>query len=134
MKVNAWSAWYQWWGLFLIYVFLCVSRWEWVEIIEPQTKEHMYANLTTGECVWDPPQNVKMWVPTLLFVLVCFVFFLLWYYHITIQDARKLAWFEPTVRNQLWFENPRATTCSVFNEQKGLSKESWWKKLLFILF
>lgn len=31
-------------------------RIEWVEIIEPRTKEHMYANLTTGECVWDPPE------------------------------------------------------------------------------
>lgn len=29
---------------------------EWVEIIEPRTKDHMYANLTTGECVWDPPK------------------------------------------------------------------------------
>lgn len=35
-------------------------RWEWVEIIEPRSKEHMYANLTTGECVWDPPPGVKM--------------------------------------------------------------------------
>uniref|UniRef100_A0A8D8AFR3 Rho GTPase-activating protein 39 n=1 Tax=Culex pipiens TaxID=7175 RepID=A0A8D8AFR3_CULPI len=34
------------------------SRVEWVEIIEPRTKEHMYANLTTGECVWDPPEGV----------------------------------------------------------------------------
>ncbi|XP_053969939.1 filaggrin-2 isoform X1 [Anastrepha ludens] len=33
---------------------------EWVEIIEPRTKEHMYANLTTGECVWDPPQDVPI--------------------------------------------------------------------------
>lgn len=33
---------------------------EWVEIIEPRTKEHMYANLTTGECVWDPPMGVKI--------------------------------------------------------------------------
>lgn len=33
---------------------------EWVEIIEPRTKEHMYANLTTGECVWDPPSGVKI--------------------------------------------------------------------------
>ncbi|XP_037528418.1 rho GTPase-activating protein 39 isoform X1 [Rhipicephalus sanguineus] len=33
---------------------------EWVEIIEPRTKEHMYANLTTGECVWDPPIGVKI--------------------------------------------------------------------------
>ncbi|OWR45055.1 hypothetical protein KGM_207563A, partial [Danaus plexippus plexippus] len=36
------------------------SRVEWVEIIEPKTKEHMYANLTTGECVWDPPEGVKV--------------------------------------------------------------------------
>ncbi|XP_048731368.2 rho GTPase-activating protein 39-like isoform X6 [Ostrea edulis] len=34
--------------------------WEWVEIIEPRSKEHMYANLTTGECVWDPPPGVKI--------------------------------------------------------------------------
>uniref|UniRef100_A0A0C9RSZ3 ARHGAP39 protein n=1 Tax=Fopius arisanus TaxID=64838 RepID=A0A0C9RSZ3_9HYME len=33
---------------------------EWVEIIEPRTKEHMYANLTTGECVWDPPPGVHV--------------------------------------------------------------------------
>lgn len=33
---------------------------EWVEIIEPRTKEHMYANLTTGECVWDPPSGVSV--------------------------------------------------------------------------
>ncbi|XP_052240509.1 rho GTPase-activating protein 39-like isoform X4 [Dreissena polymorpha] len=36
------------------------ARWEWVEIIEPRTREHMYANLTTGECVWDPPPGVKI--------------------------------------------------------------------------
>ncbi|WAR01736.1 RHG39-like protein, partial [Mya arenaria] len=35
------------------------KMWEWVEIIEPRTREHMYANLTTGECVWDPPPGVK---------------------------------------------------------------------------
>ncbi|KAH8383023.1 hypothetical protein KR009_006309, partial [Drosophila setifemur] len=35
-------------------------RIEWVEIIEPRTKEHMYANLTTGECVWDPPEDVQI--------------------------------------------------------------------------
>nr|CAD7594996.1 unnamed protein product [Timema genevievae] len=33
---------------------------DWVEIIEPRTKEHMYANLTTGECVWDPPPGVTV--------------------------------------------------------------------------
>ncbi|XP_036672625.2 rho GTPase-activating protein 39 [Drosophila suzukii] len=36
------------------------ERIEWVEIIEPRTKEHMYANLTTGECVWDPPEDVAI--------------------------------------------------------------------------
>ncbi|KAB0801536.1 hypothetical protein PPYR_05890 [Photinus pyralis] len=35
-------------------------RVEWVEIIEPKTREHMYANLTTGECVWDPPEGVPV--------------------------------------------------------------------------
>lgn len=46
----------------IITVFLCcvclflAKAMEWVEIIEPRTKDHMYANLTTGECVWDPPK------------------------------------------------------------------------------
>ena len=26
---------------------------EWVEIVEPRTRDHMFANLTTGECVWE---------------------------------------------------------------------------------
>ncbi|KOB76034.1 Rho GTPase-activating protein 39 [Operophtera brumata] len=39
---------------------MSTERVEWVEIIEPKTKEHMYANLTTGECVWDPPEGVKV--------------------------------------------------------------------------
>ena len=33
---------------------------EWVEIIEPRTQEHMFANLTTGECVWEPPEGVPV--------------------------------------------------------------------------
>uniref|UniRef100_A0A803TCH9 Rho GTPase activating protein 39 n=1 Tax=Anolis carolinensis TaxID=28377 RepID=A0A803TCH9_ANOCA len=33
---------------------------EWVEIIEPRTRERMYANLITGECVWDPPPGVRI--------------------------------------------------------------------------
>ncbi|XP_015209707.1 rho GTPase-activating protein 39 isoform X2 [Lepisosteus oculatus] len=36
------------------------ERLEWVEIIEPRTRERMYANLLTGECVWDPPQGVRI--------------------------------------------------------------------------
>lgn len=35
---------------------------QWVEIIEPKSKEKMYANLQTGSCVWDAPDvsNVKI--------------------------------------------------------------------------
>nr|XP_041570047.1 rho GTPase-activating protein 39 isoform X3 [Taeniopygia guttata] len=36
------------------------ERLEWVEIIEPRTRERMYANLITGECVWDPPAGVRI--------------------------------------------------------------------------
>ncbi|XP_071988465.1 rho GTPase-activating protein 39-like [Engystomops pustulosus] len=36
------------------------ERLEWVEIIEPRTRECMYANLITGECVWDPPSGVRI--------------------------------------------------------------------------
>ncbi|GAB6028891.1 hypothetical protein CHUAL_004690 [Chamberlinius hualienensis] len=36
------------------------DRVDWVEIIEPRTKEHLYANLTTGECVWDLPPGVQV--------------------------------------------------------------------------
>ncbi|XP_067932495.1 serine-rich adhesin for platelets-like [Watersipora subatra] len=36
------------------------ERWEWVEIIEPRTRERMYANLSTGECVWEPPRGVSV--------------------------------------------------------------------------
>lgn len=38
----------------------CPRRLEWVEIIEPRTRERMYANLVTGECVWDPPAGVRI--------------------------------------------------------------------------
>ncbi|XP_066983626.1 rho GTPase-activating protein 39 isoform X12 [Macrobrachium rosenbergii] len=33
---------------------------EWVEIIEPSSRNIMYANLTTGQCVWDPPAGVTV--------------------------------------------------------------------------
>lgn len=48
---------------FLLFIhcnFSIFCRIEWVEIIEPRTREHMYANLTTGECVWDPPEGVNI--------------------------------------------------------------------------
>jgi len=40
---------------------------EWVEIVEPRTKEHMYANLTSGECAWEPPVGAKVYVILNLF-------------------------------------------------------------------
>jgi hypothetical protein len=41
-------------------LFFC--SFEWVEMIEPQTRERMYANVVTGECVWQPPPGVRMYV------------------------------------------------------------------------
>ncbi|KAL4648951.1 rho GTPase-activating protein 39-like isoform X1 [Arapaima gigas] len=31
------------------------TRSDWVEILEPRTRQRMYVNLSTGECGWDPP-------------------------------------------------------------------------------
>lgn len=31
---------------------------EWVEIIEPKTQQRMFANMVTGECLWDAPLDV----------------------------------------------------------------------------
>ncbi|EJW87488.1 RhoGAP domain-containing protein [Wuchereria bancrofti] len=33
---------------------------EWVEIVEPQTRQYMYANLRTGQCAWEPPTGVPV--------------------------------------------------------------------------
>ncbi|VDO68109.1 unnamed protein product [Haemonchus placei] len=33
---------------------------EWVEIVEPQTKQHMYANLISGQCAWEPPPGASV--------------------------------------------------------------------------
>src|SRR5688572_14152385 len=37
-----------------------VSRIEWVEIIEPRSREKMFVNLLTGECGWDEPSGVPI--------------------------------------------------------------------------
>ena len=39
---------------------LSVHREEWVEIIEPQTREKMFANPVTGEILTSPPDGVKV--------------------------------------------------------------------------
>merc|ERR1712168_1686230 len=36
------------------------ESYEWVEIIEPRRREHMYANLKTGQCLWEPPVDVPV--------------------------------------------------------------------------
>uniref|UniRef100_A0A8C5EZ29 Rho GTPase-activating protein 39 n=1 Tax=Gopherus evgoodei TaxID=1825980 RepID=A0A8C5EZ29_9SAUR len=33
---------------------------DWVEIIEPRSRERMYVNLATGECGWEPPPNLRV--------------------------------------------------------------------------
>ncbi|XP_020612664.1 uncharacterized protein LOC110051032 [Orbicella faveolata] len=33
---------------------------DWVEIIEPRTGEPMYANLKSGQCLWEPPVGVRV--------------------------------------------------------------------------
>ncbi|XP_042261605.1 rho GTPase-activating protein 39 isoform X2 [Thunnus albacares] len=33
---------------------------DWVEILEPRSRERMYVNLTTGECGWEPPQGAPV--------------------------------------------------------------------------
>ncbi|KAG5673675.1 hypothetical protein PVAND_003701 [Polypedilum vanderplanki] len=33
---------------------------QWVEIIEPKSKEKMFANLETGSCTWDEPKGVPI--------------------------------------------------------------------------
>ncbi|XP_076306785.1 uncharacterized protein LOC143223138 isoform X2 [Tachypleus tridentatus] len=39
---------------------MAAERVDWVEIIEPRTREHMYANLISGECVWELPPGVMV--------------------------------------------------------------------------
>uniref|UniRef100_A0A8C4YBW5 Rho GTPase-activating protein 39 n=1 Tax=Gopherus evgoodei TaxID=1825980 RepID=A0A8C4YBW5_9SAUR len=40
--------------------FLCCCSSDWVEIIEPRSRERMYVNLATGECGWEPPPNLRV--------------------------------------------------------------------------
>ena len=32
---------------------------QWVEIIEPKTQQRMFANMVTGECLWDAPLDME---------------------------------------------------------------------------
>ena len=32
---------------------------QWVEIIEPKTQQRMFANMVTGECLWDAPLDIE---------------------------------------------------------------------------
>eukprot|EP00053_Salpingoeca_punica_P012173 m.109026 g.109026 ORF g.109026 m.109026 type:complete len:520 (-) comp15879_c0_seq1:485-2044(-) len=33
---------------------------EWVEILEPESRQKMYANIVTGDCRWSPPEGVDV--------------------------------------------------------------------------
>lgn len=57
IHVSCWNEYYQV-KYFSSFVLFC--RLEWVEIVEPRTRERMYANLLTGECVWDAPAGVRI--------------------------------------------------------------------------
>lgn len=46
----------------------------WVEIIEPKSRERMFANLNTGECVWDEPDVSRKILKTDVGLLLMFVF------------------------------------------------------------
>lgn len=35
-------------------------EYEWVEILEPETKRKMYANVKTGDCLWEAPSGVPV--------------------------------------------------------------------------
>ena len=45
--------------LYILFAFFSI-RLEWVQIIEPKSKDVMYANLVTGECVWEAPIGARM--------------------------------------------------------------------------
>ena len=42
------------------YLSILSISYEWVEIVEPARREHMFANLKTGQCLWDPPHGVNV--------------------------------------------------------------------------
>ena len=42
------------------YLSILSISYEWVEIVEPARREHMFANLKTGQCLWDPPHGVDV--------------------------------------------------------------------------
>uniref|UniRef100_A0A8C7W1U7 Rho GTPase-activating protein 39 n=1 Tax=Oncorhynchus mykiss TaxID=8022 RepID=A0A8C7W1U7_ONCMY len=42
-------------GLLTTFIFCLFFSPDWVEILEPRSRERMYVNLATGECGWDPP-------------------------------------------------------------------------------
>lgn len=44
----------------LMFFFSPSTSSDWVEILEPRSREHMYVNLTTGECGWEPPPGVPI--------------------------------------------------------------------------
>ena len=42
-----------------------VYRYDWVQIVEPLSRDFIYINLETGECLWDPPKDTGLYVALL---------------------------------------------------------------------
>jgi len=38
-----------------------VCRSDWVQIVEPVSRHFVYINIETGECLWDPPKDVRLY-------------------------------------------------------------------------
>ena len=38
---------------------------DWVQIIEPLSRDFIYINLETGECLWDPPKDTALYVESI---------------------------------------------------------------------
>jgi len=50
-----------------------VCRYDWVQIVEPLSRDFIYINLVTGECLWDPPKDTGLYVALSLqqFTFIC---------------------------------------------------------------
>ena len=46
--------------LLVTMIVSCFFRVDWVEIREPRSGDLMYANIRTGECLWEAPTAAKV--------------------------------------------------------------------------
>lgn len=68
---------------------------EWVEIIEPKTKDVMFANLQTGEVVWEEPEVSWHWNKTDTVIVMKTEHFFQWTeQNVLIKRANNYQWWE----------------------------------------